>query len=174
MTLQRLSDGKFSRYHITEQSQGAGWRTLDIDYIGGSAAVIWTYNDILTIIITPVGDIGVTGLAGPTGAAGPGVPLGGLNGQVLKKIGINDYETEWGSLPSTGIDSEELISLVSYPHTQGSASAIWTVNHSLGFYPSVTVFLSTGDVVEGALTHTDINTASIAFSTPISGTAYLS
>jgi hypothetical protein len=95
MTLQRLSDGKFSRYHITEQSQGAGWRTLDIDYIGGSAYLGWTYNDVLSIIITPVGDIGDIGPIGPTGAAGPGVPSGGLNGQVLKKVGISDYETEW-------------------------------------------------------------------------------
>jgi hypothetical protein len=95
MTVQRLSDGKFSRYYITEQSQGSGWRTLDIDYIDGSAFIGWTYNDLLSIIVTPVGDIGETGPIGPTGAVGPGVPSGGLNGQVLKKVGINDYETEW-------------------------------------------------------------------------------
>tara|TARA_B110000503_G_scaffold96964_1_gene145700 strand:- start:17 stop:829 length:813 start_codon:yes stop_codon:yes gene_type:complete len=109
MTVQRLSDGKFSRYYITEQSQGAGWRTLDIDYIDGSAFIGWTYNDLLSIIVTPVGDIGETGPIGPTGAVGPGVPSGGTDGQVLKKVGPNDYDTEWVD-PS--IDASAISNLV--------------------------------------------------------------
>lgn len=90
------------------------------------------------------------------------------------KMKIGTGTDVWEDLSYTGIDSAELLPLVSFTHTQGSASATWTVSHNLGFYPSVTVFLSTGDVVEGSLTHTDINTVSIAFSTAITGTAYLS
>lgn len=98
VTLRRLSDGKFSRYYITEQSQSSGWRTLDIEYIGGSAFSSWAYNDTLSIEVSPIGDsglIGPTGPMGPAGAVGPGVPAGGLVGQILRKTGSADYETEW-------------------------------------------------------------------------------
>jgi hypothetical protein len=90
------------------------------------------------------------------------------------KMKIGTGNLAWADLPYTGIDSQELIPLVSYTHTQGSAETIWTVNHNLGFYPSVTVFLSSGDVVEGAIEHQDSNTLTITFSVAISGTAYLS
>lgn len=95
LTLRRLSDGKFSRYYITEQSISTGWRTLDLDYIGGSAFSAWTYNDIMSIEVAPIGDAGLIGPTGPQGAPGPGVPTGGLPGQILRKTGNADYETEW-------------------------------------------------------------------------------
>ena len=90
------------------------------------------------------------------------------------KMKIGTCYAVWEDLSYTGIDSAELLPLVSFNHTQGSDSATWAISHNLGFYPSVTVFLTSGDVVEGSLTHTDINTVSIEFSTAISGTAYLS
>jgi hypothetical protein len=46
----------------------------------------------------PQGETGVQGPAGATGPQGPagqGVPTGGTVGQVLKKVGSNDYETAW-------------------------------------------------------------------------------
>jgi hypothetical protein len=88
------------------------------------------------------------------------------------KIGVGNLA--WNDLPYTGIDSEELIPLVSYEHEQASASDTWTIEHNLGFYPSVTVFLSSGDVVEGSISHDDQDTLTITFSVAISGTAYLS
>lgn len=88
------------------------------------------------------------------------------------KIGLGN--TVWNDLSYTGIDSEELIPLVSYTHTQGSNNDVWTIEHNLGFYPSVNVFMSSGDVVEGAIEHQDTNTLTITFSVAISGTAYLS
>jgi hypothetical protein len=88
------------------------------------------------------------------------------------KIGVGNLA--WNDLPYMGIDSEELIPLVSYEHEQASASDTWTIEHNLGFYPSVTVFLSSGDVVEGSISHDDQDTLTITFSVAISGTAYLS
>ena len=90
------------------------------------------------------------------------------------KMKIGTGSAVWSALPYTGVDSAELVPLVSYTHTQGSDSATWTINHDLGFYPSVTVFLSSGDIVEGAIAHTDTNNLTITFSAAISGTAYLS
>lgn len=88
------------------------------------------------------------------------------------KIGLGN--TAWNALAYTGIDPQEVVPLVSYEHVQGSDSAVWTIEHNLGFYPSVSVFLSSGDVVEGAIEHQSTNTLTITFSVAISGTAYLS
>lgn len=41
------------------------------------------------------------GITGATGAAGPGVIVGGTAGQVLTKVDGTDYNTAWTSLPST-------------------------------------------------------------------------
>lgn len=90
------------------------------------------------------------------------------------KMKIGTGSTAWTSLSYTGIDTEELVPLVSYTHAQGQDSSTWEVEHNLGFYPSVSVFMSSGDVVEGAIEHQDVNTLTITFSVAISGTAYLS
>ncbi len=37
------------------------------------------------------------GIAGPTGATGAGVPVGGTDGQVLAKIDATDYNTQWAT-----------------------------------------------------------------------------
>jgi len=95
LTVRRLSDGKFSRYYVTEQAQSAGWRALDIEYIDGSAFSSWTYNELLSIEVSPIGDRGEVGPTGPQGLPGPGVPAGGLAGQILRKTADSDYATEW-------------------------------------------------------------------------------
>ena len=74
---------------------------------------------------------------------------------------------------------------VRYVHTQASIPTvqtsgtwsgyyIWTVNHNLGFYPSVTVFDSGENMIEAYIDYTNINTAIIVMNSAISGTAYLS
>jgi hypothetical protein len=90
------------------------------------------------------------------------------------KMKIGTGTATWADLPYIGIDTEELVPLVSYTHTQGSSSTVWTLEHNLGFYPSVSVFMSSGDIVEGAIEHQDVNNLTITFSVAISGTAYLS
>jgi hypothetical protein len=90
------------------------------------------------------------------------------------KMKIGTGTDSWTELPYTGIDSQEIVPLVSYSHTQGSSSTTWSIGHNLGFYPSATVFMSSGDTVEGNIEHQDVNNLTITFSVAISGTAYLS
>lgn len=90
------------------------------------------------------------------------------------KMKIGTGSVSWNNLAYTGVDAQEIVPLVSYTHSQGSDSSTWTIEHNLGFYPSVSVFMSSGDVVEGAIEHQDVNTLTITFSVAISGTAYLS
>jgi hypothetical protein len=108
-------------------------------------------------------------LANPTLAQGEvGVEID------TNKMKIGTGNLVWENLPYTGIDSEELIPLVSYEHIQGVQSDEWSIEHNLGFYPSVTIFLSSGDTVEGLISHTNTNSLTVTFSAAISGTAYLS
>lgn len=71
----------------------------------------------------------VAGPQGATGPAGPGVPAGGTVGQVLKKSGSGDYETNWedpsGGLPSGG-NPYEVLALNS------SGNPAWIKNRYIG------------------------------------------
>jgi hypothetical protein len=98
-----------------------------------------------SVTIAYGGPQGVQGPTGPTGATGPG-----------------------------GLGTAAIAALVSYTHNQAAASATWTITHNLNFRPNVTVFDSANTMVEGAVTHTNSNSLTIAFSATISGTAYLS
>lgn len=63
----------------------------------------------------------------------------------------------------------------SYTHVQSSPSASWTVAHGMNSYPGgITVFDSSGRVVEGDITYVDVNTVQLDFTTAFSGTARLS
>ncbi|TFZ81157.1 hypothetical protein [Candidatus Macondimonas diazotrophica] len=58
-----------------------------------------------------------------------------------------------------------------YKHTQASASDTWTVNHNLGYNPTVQVFNSGGQVVIADISHTSLNQTVISASLAFSGYA---
>lgn len=75
---------------------------------------------------------------------------------------------------SQGYVEHLVVTAGTYTHTQDSANSTWTVEHGLGFFPSITVVDSAGTEVEGAVVHTDENEAVITFSAAFSGKAYCS
>lgn len=79
---------------------------------------------------------------------------GAVEGQVLKR--------------ESGLWTNKTIE---YVHTQSSASNTWTVNHNLGFNPSVQVFSAGGMLVDVEINHITVNQTQILFLTPFSGTA---
>lgn len=60
-----------------------------------------------------------------------------------------------------------------YIHNQGAPSAIWTIIHNLGKFPSVTTVDSGGTKVWGNVAYIDQNTVEVQFSVPFGGKAYL-
>ena len=60
-----------------------------------------------------------------------------------------------------------------YEHTQGIASANWTINHTLGGKPSVTIVDSADTHVVGEVQYTSTTQVVVSFTTPFSGKAYL-
>lgn len=88
-------------------------------------------------------------------------------GDVVEEI---IYIPGFGASSGGGGSSQAL----SYVHNQGSASATWTINHNLNFYPNVTIQDSGGTIVEGEIAYTTRNTLIATFSAAFSGKAYLS
>lgn len=58
-----------------------------------------------------------------------------------------------------------------YEHEQAAASDEWTVNHNLGFYPSVAVRSTGGVEVEAEVLHVSVNQFKVYFSAPFAGFA---
>src|SRR5687767_11484425 len=103
--------------------------------------------------IVLLGDVGIQG------PPGPGVPAGGTSGQYYRKASDSDYDGEWVTV--NGADSH---------FRQSFSGSSVTVTHNLGKYPSVTVFDSAGDEVEGTVRHLSTNSLGLTFSAPFSGT----
>lgn len=60
-----------------------------------------------------------------------------------------------------------------YVHTQSAAEAVWEITHNLGKFPSVVVFDSSEDEVEGKIKHITENELLIIFSAAFTGRAIL-
>lgn len=60
-----------------------------------------------------------------------------------------------------------------YVHTQNTASSVWTINHDLDKYPSITVVDSAGSIVIGEIAYNNENNVTLTFSAAFSGVAYL-
>lgn len=83
------------------------------------------------------------GIPGPPGPPGPAGPPGNV-------VGADKY----------------------YAHDQMVPSAIWTVTHNLGKFPTVIVFDSDGSEVEGVVNMLNSNSLTIEFSAAFGGKAY--
>lgn len=78
-----------------------------------------------------------------------------------------DQINEGGGSGASGARAETFV------HNQSPASSVWTIEHSLDNYPTVTVVDSAGNVVIGDVQYQDRNTVVITFESAFSGKAYL-
>lgn len=60
-----------------------------------------------------------------------------------------------------------------YEHTQTTVSTTWTINHNLGGYPAVRVFVGNQEILPESITHVSNNQTVITFSTAVMGIAKL-
>jgi hypothetical protein len=58
-----------------------------------------------------------------------------------------------------------------YTHTQATSSAVWTINHNLGFRPAIALLTDGGAVIDAEIAHASANTAVVTLSQPLAGTA---
>jgi len=100
------------------------------------------------------------------GEAGTGVPTGGVAGQVLTKVGDDDFDIEW-TYPTGG---------QSYTHNQDTVSNTWSCPHGLGsIMVSAIILDSNGNEVVAFIDRqaSTENTLIIRFSRAISGVAHI-
>lgn len=62
---------------------------------------------------------------------------------------------------------------VAYNHVQSTVATSWTINHNLGYVPSVEVFDSGSQEIEADVSHLTVNTTLILFTVPTAGFARL-
>ena len=62
---------------------------------------------------------------------------------------------------------------VACTHSQVSATTLWTINHNLGFRPSVSILDAGGNEIEADVVHTGTNQLVIHFAVPVAGVARL-
>lgn len=119
--------------------------------------------------------IGGQGLRGPGIITGTGDPTtnNGTTGDIYIDTSNNEF---WGPKTSTGWPATPFYSAgqtLRYVHVQAAASSIWTVNHTLGGYPSVTVVDTASTTVIGEVSYISTSQVRISFTAPFSGYAYL-
>jgi hypothetical protein len=101
------------------------------------------------------------------------VPSNVATGKYVRQIVVSAPGPQ-GPGGADGVQSDEIVALVSYRHTQNIALTTWNVNHNLNFYPNVTVYNTAGDQVEGVVNHTNETQLTITFSSAIAGKAHIS
>lgn len=69
---------------------------------------------------------------------------------------------------------QTIVSSATYTHSQDTPSDLWTINHNMDKFPSVTVVTSAGDIAAGGeIDYIDSNNLTIGFAAAFSGKAYL-
>jgi hypothetical protein len=130
----------------------------------------------------PAGKPGPPGATGPRGEDGRGTPRGGRHGQVLAKRTDADFDAIWADLPASGGATGPQGPPGppgtgggggSYTHTQSTPSDAWTIDHGLGYIPTVIVVDSGGTEQWGEIQHTNTTSLVVRFGRPFSGTAYI-
>ena len=115
------------------------------------------------------GTQGTQGIQGLQGFDGGGVTLQQLQ-EAISGVALTSTDDLSEGITNLYFTPER----VSYTHTQGVASDAWTIVHNLHFYPNVTVQDSAGNIVEGEIAYTNLDSLIVTFSTAFSGEAYLS
>ena len=91
---------------------------------------------------------------------------------------VGSVTTGDAAVSITGIAPNQVINFVlpmsvRHVHTQATPATSWTINHSLGGYPSVSIVDSARTVVVGEVTYQSTTQVVVNFSTAFSGYAYL-
>jgi hypothetical protein len=60
-----------------------------------------------------------------------------------------------------------------YVHTQSTPATVWTINHNLGFRPSVELLDSGGQEIDGDISHPTVNQTVVTLNPATAGLARL-
>lgn len=150
---------------------------MTVKVVVADAQVDVVVNDSSVVV-----ELGDSGPQGPPGTRGSQLLSGDIDPTTnVGLIGDQYLNTNTFTLfgPKTASGWGEGVSLFN-PDLQGqvyeqsSPSTVWNIIHTLEFVPNVIIVDSEGIVIEGDYEYISNNEITVTFSTPISGTAYLS
>jgi hypothetical protein len=158
-------------YEVTVEESAANEVTIE-EFRNVVTTSASTPNKIYIKIIAGAGGAsgGTTFLTGETA---PNTATGTDGNWYVQKLS-NGHARFFGPKASGAWpDHIPLTEATRYIHTQGSASSSWTITHTLGGRPSVTVVDSTGTTVVGDVQYNSDTQVTLTFSAAFSGSAYL-
>lgn len=89
-------------------------------------------------------------------------------------------QVAWGGITGSLSNQTDLWSYIqtftahdNFIYTQSSAASVWTVNHNMGKFPSVTILDTANDEVEGQVNHISNTQLTITFSASVAGKAIM-
>ena len=94
----------------------------------------------------------------------------GLETDTLK-VKIGDGTSAWNSLAYW--DAGGGGGAAAYVHTQASPATTWTINHNLGFRPTVELLDSGSQEIDGAIAHPSVNQTVVTLNPATAGLARL-
>lgn len=142
-------------------------------------------QDVLLAMVSELGNREFKGVA--TTGTNPGVPTG-PRVYITSQAGYYQHfnlvveERELALLIwDSGAWTKEVIVVFPEPFsgdrklrfTQSTPESTWSVIHNFGKIPSVTITDTSGNEVEGEITHIDLNSLTVTFSAPFAGFADL-
>ena len=93
---------------------------------------------------------------------------------IVQQPRTNVVVTSSGPMGPQGIQGPPGPTGAGFDFTQASPATVWTINHNLGYRPSVQMFNVGGLEVLGEIQHTSNNQTLITFNIAVAGTARLS
>ena len=95
---------------------------------------------------------------------------------IVGTLDVDDLKYDFGEglkLDGRTLSVDKDVVDKTYIYTQMVAADIWTIQHNLNKYPSITVVDSAGSCVVGEVDYKDMNTLTVTFSGAFSGKAFL-
>lgn len=136
--------------------------------------VLVTTTTTQTVTVSTVGPQGPPGATGGSGPAGPaativvGTVTTGAPGSAatVTNIGTSSAAILDFSIPKGDPNT-------SYTYTQSTPSTTWTINHNLGYRPSVEILDSGSQEIDGEVSHPTVNQTVVTLNPATSGLARL-
>ena len=166
--------GSFGHYIMRGYTQigTTNFYTLTLEYIGGNGSIDMDHYYTLVNFYLELGATGVDSVRSLDTTFIDMTPTSPQTGNVEITASLSATGTPDNTKFLRG-DNVWARANETYTFTQASASVVWTVQHDLDKFPSVTMVLSTGQKGYGDIVYIDENNLTITFASAESGKAYM-
>jgi len=166
--------GSFGHYIMRGYTQigTTNFYTLTLEYLGGNGSIDMDHYYTLVNFYLELGATGVDSVRALDTEFIDMTPTTPQTGNVEITASLSATGTPDNTKFLRG-DNVWARANETYTFVQAGASAVWTVQHNLDKFPSVTMVLSTGQKGYGDIVYIDENNLTITFASAESGKAYM-